>query len=81
MSQRASTDPVAELRGVVQAAVNAVGDGRGSAELSLERPPKPELGDYSTNAAMLLAPVLGEPPRDIAQRVGERLEDELAERA
>jgi arginyl-tRNA synthetase len=81
MSQRASTDPVAELRGVVQAAVNAVGDGRGSAELSLERPPKPELGDYSTNAAMLLAPVLGEPPRDIAQRLGERLEDELAERA
>ena len=36
---------------------------------TLERPPKAEMGDYSTNAAMLLAPVLGEKPRDIAERL------------
>jgi arginyl-tRNA synthetase len=45
----------------------------------LERPPNPELGDYSTNAAMLLAPLRGEPPRQIAERLcselGERLGD------
>ena len=30
-------------------------------------------GDYSTNAAMLLAPVLHEPPRKVAERIGEEL--------
>jgi arginyl-tRNA synthetase len=47
----------------------------------LERPPKADFGDYSTNAAMLLAPALGEPPRPIAERlggiVGETLADEV----
>jgi arginyl-tRNA synthetase len=81
MSGTATTDPVAALRGAVRAAADAIADGKVSAELSLERPPKPELGDYSTNAAMLLAPVLGEPPREIAQRLGERLEGELAGQA
>ena len=33
---------------------------------ALERPPRPEFGDYSTNAAMLAAPLIGEPPRDVA---------------
>jgi arginyl-tRNA synthetase len=49
---------------------------------SLERPPKPEFGDYSTNAAMLLAPVLGEAPRAVAEKlreaVGGRLGEQLA---
>ena len=31
------------------------------------------MGDYSTNAAMLLAPVLGAPPREIAERLREPL--------
>ncbi len=39
----------------------------------LSRPPKPELGDYSSNAAMLLAPVMGRPPREIAEQLGEAL--------
>jgi len=42
-------------------------------ETSLERPRKPEFGDYSTNAAMLLAPSLGQPPRDVAERLGDSL--------
>ena len=47
-------------------------------EPSLERPPKPELGDYSSNAAMLLAAPLGQSPRQVAERLGAELEHELA---
>ncbi|HEV2075384.1 MAG TPA: arginine--tRNA ligase [Thermoleophilaceae bacterium] len=46
--------------------------------LRLERPPRPELGDYSTNAAMLLAPALGSPQREAAERLGEVVEGELS---
>ncbi len=42
----------------------------------LERPKRSDQGDYATNAAMLLAPVLGAAPREIAARLG----DELAAR-
>ena len=41
---------------------------------TLERPPRAEFGDYSTNVALLLAPALKAPPREIAERVGEGLE-------
>jgi arginyl-tRNA synthetase len=68
-------DPVAELRSAVEAAAASLLDGAEGArsEPSLERPPKPEFGDYSTNAAMLLAPVLGEQPRGTAERLADRL--------
>ena len=46
---------------------------------TLERPPRPEFGDYSTNVALLLAPALKAPPREIAQAVGEGLSAELGE--
>src|SRR5436190_10485272 len=73
MPHGAMTDPVRELRGAVgQAAIELRGDSL--AELpGLERPPKPEFGDYSTNAAMLLAPQLGEQPRAVAERLGDAL--------
>jgi arginyl-tRNA synthetase len=70
-------DPVTDLRGAVgQAATELRGDGLVDVP-RLERPPKPDFGDYSTNAAMLLAPELGEPPRAIAERLGEALGDRL----
>ncbi len=47
-------------------------------EPSLDRPPKPELGDYSSNAAMLLAAPLGESPRAVAERLQGELARELA---
>src|SRR5688572_15310038 len=73
MAAAGRSDPLAELRAsVVDATAGFEGDV--AAKLSLERPPKPELGDYSTNAAMLLAPAAGVPPREVA----ERLRDELA---
>jgi arginyl-tRNA synthetase len=41
--------------------------------VTLERPPKVSFGDYSTNAALLLAPRLGVPPREAAERLGAEL--------
>jgi arginyl-tRNA synthetase len=69
------SDPVAELRSAVEAAASSLRDGADapSSAPSLERPPKPEFGDYSTNAAMLLAPALGEQPRGTAEKLAEEL--------
>src|SRR5918996_9684 len=70
-------DPLLELRNTVEVAAERLRDGEsGRSAPNLERPPKPELGDYSTNAAMLLAPARGEPPREVA----ELLRDELGGR-
>ena len=73
------TNPLADLRAAVEAAAARVrGEERAEgAAPTLERPPKLEFGDYSTNAAMLLAPVLGEPPRQIAERLGHELRTHL----
>jgi arginyl-tRNA synthetase len=43
----------------------------------LERPPRADFGDYSTNAALLLAPVVSAPPREVAERLGSALEGRL----
>jgi arginyl-tRNA synthetase len=73
------TDSIAELRSAVSTAARALRDGDPPGpEPSLDRPPKPELGDYSSNAAMLLAAPLGEAPRDVAARLRDELERELA---
>ena len=68
-------DPVAELRSAVEAAASGLRDraDAGSSMPTLERPPKPEFGDYSTNAAMLLAPALGEQPRGTGGEAAEEL--------
>ena len=50
-------------------------DRRGA--ISLERPPRVDFGDYSTNAALLLAPSLGAAPREVAERLGEALQSQL----
>ena len=73
------SDPVADLRAAVDAAASALSAGAedGASAPVLERPPKPEFGDYSTNAAMLLAPTLGEQPRGIAERLAEELQGRL----
>jgi arginyl-tRNA synthetase len=51
------------------------GAGRGS--ITLERPRRAEFGDYSTNAALVLAPALGEPPRELAVQLGGALQERL----
>jgi arginyl-tRNA synthetase len=48
--------------------------------ITLERPPRADFGDYSTNAALLLAPAVGVAPREFAERLGEALVGRLGER-
>jgi arginyl-tRNA synthetase len=73
-----ATDSIAELRAAVDGAARALRDGeRTEPAPSLSRPPKPEMGDYSSNAAMLLAGPLGESPRAVAERLGGELERAL----
>jgi arginyl-tRNA synthetase len=70
-----ATDSIAALRAAVDGAARALRDGeRTEPAPSLDRPPKPELGDYSSNAAMLLAGPLGEAPRAVAERLRAELE-------
>ncbi|HST33101.1 MAG TPA: arginine--tRNA ligase [Solirubrobacteraceae bacterium] len=45
--------------------------------ITLERPPRPDFGDYSTNAALLLAPRLRRSPREVAEQLGDRLVEGL----
>jgi arginyl-tRNA synthetase len=77
----AGHDPLAELDAQVRAAVATV---RGtaaepSAQLRLERSRREDQGDYSSNAAMLLAPVLHRAPREIAELIGAELSAGLGE--
>ena len=60
-------DPLADLRAVI------------GEKARLERPPKPEFGDYSTNAAMLRAPTEGKPPREVAATLAEELKQQLGD--
>jgi arginyl-tRNA synthetase len=71
--------PLAGLAATVRAAAQAVRGtaGESSAQVRLERSKREDQGDYSTNAAMLLAPVLSAPPREIAERIGAELESTL----
>lgn len=63
------------LREVLLAlAAEVAGDGAGArSNIALSRPPRAELGDYSTNAALLLAPVARVQPRELAERLGQAL--------
>ena len=73
--------PVEELRKAIEAAAAELRNGKpGSAvHPTLERPKKAGFGDYSSNAAMLLAPALGAPPREIAERLAGTLSSALGE--
>jgi arginyl-tRNA synthetase len=70
-----ATDSVSALRGAVEGAARTLRDGEPTGPRpTLERPPKPGLGDYSSNAAMLLAGPLGDNPRAVAERLRAELE-------
>ena len=81
MLDRHAQSPFHALIGAVGDAAAAVrgGNGVGSAQLRLERPKHDNQGDYSTNASMLLAPALSQPPREIAERLGTVLSDRLGD--
>jgi arginyl-tRNA synthetase len=72
-------DPVAQLSSAVEETASGLaGNGRLSAP-RLDRPKKADFGDYSSNAAMLLAPTLGEQPRTVAERLGDALGERLGD--
>jgi arginyl-tRNA synthetase len=74
-------DPVEALRDAVEAASADLRDGKPAPRVrpTLDRPKRADFGDYSTNAAMLLAPALGAPPRQIAEQLAEALAGRLGE--
>ncbi|MGE4653152.1 MAG: arginine--tRNA ligase [Myxococcota bacterium] len=61
------------IAGVVQGLLDASGKSAELPVFALERPKREAHGDFACNAAMLLARVLGEAPRDIAGRLVEAL--------
>ncbi len=72
--------PLARLRLDVLQAAHGVAPGAslsGRSTITLERPKRAEFGDYSTNAALLLAPAAGAPPREVAERLGQSLSEML----
>jgi arginyl-tRNA synthetase len=74
----ADKDPVSDLHSQLLSTVSALrGAGEGGGTPNLERPKRAGQGDYATNAAMLLAPTLGAPPREIAETLGASLSESL----
>lgn len=74
--------PLQHLRAAVEDASAALrGDGAaaGGSAPTVERPRRDGFGDYSTNAAMLLAPAVGRPPREIAEQLGAALQERLGD--
>jgi arginyl-tRNA synthetase len=70
--------PVSELRAAVEAAAGGLADGdTPRSRPTLERPKQAGHGDYATNAALVLAPVLKAAPREVAERLGDALRDRL----
>jgi arginyl-tRNA synthetase len=64
---------------VVAAAGELSANGAPRGQITLERPRRAQFGDYSTNAALLLAPAAGVPPRELAERLGAALKDRLGQ--
>jgi arginyl-tRNA synthetase len=72
--------PVTDLRAAVEAAAGALTNGgAATSRPTLERPKQADHGDYATNAALVLAPVLKAPPREVAERLGGVLRDRLGD--
>jgi arginyl-tRNA synthetase len=72
---RGVKDPLSTLRAAVEEAAGAIGGT--NTRPTLERPKQAGFGDYSTNAAMLLAPAAGRPPREVAAELAEVLRERL----
>jgi arginyl-tRNA synthetase len=73
--------PLGELVVAVSSAAAAVRGNAGAPQAAptLDRPRHKGQGDYSTNAAMLLAPVMSEPPRTVAERIAAELSATLGD--
>ena len=73
-----TADPIGALEGAVRAAAQELaGAGAVADGARLERPPRADFGDFSSNAPMLLAPTMGKPPREVAESLGARVGETL----
>jgi arginyl-tRNA synthetase len=75
-----TASPETLRRTVLAVAAELAGDAAGNGgrtPITLERPRRAQFGDYSTNAALLLAPAAGVPPRELAERLGNALQTRL----
>ena len=70
-------DPLAGLRSALADAAAEVRGKPAAVELRLDRPPRSELGDFATNAPLMLASGLDATPRAVAERLGEALAGRL----
>src|ERR1700688_1635681 len=61
------------IAAAVSGALSAMGIDVDAAAVHLERPPRREHGDWSTNVALANAKSLGRPPRELAEELAERL--------
>src|SRR5690242_15197843 len=73
--------PVDALRSAVNHSIASLLDDGAEVEsrISLERPPRLEMGDYSTNAALVIAPLVKMKPREVANKLKGLLEQNLGE--
>jgi len=71
-----TNDPVQALLDVITKVARDMAGDEG-VNPALDPSPRPEMGDYSTNAAMMLAKPLGRPPREIASELASAIEAEL----
>jgi arginyl-tRNA synthetase len=76
-SAAAASTPLAALSAAVRAVARALAPTGADRPLTLERPPNADLGDYSTNAALVLASAARESPRALAERIGAGLTERL----
>ena len=67
------------IRKVIQEAL--VSTGAPESTFTVERPPEMEQGDYATNAALAVAKALGKNPREVAEKLAQKLKDALGESA
>jgi arginyl-tRNA synthetase len=82
MSDPAATSPVDDLRAALDDAWRSLApdDAARGRRPTLERPKQAGHGDYATNAALLLAPAAGRPPRELAEELRAALSDTLGDR-
>src|SRR4051812_18661473 len=76
-------EPLAALRAALEETISGLAPAAGGSEdagmaaPTPERPRRAEFGDSSTNAALLLAPRVGAPPRELAERLGAAFSERL----
>src|SRR4051794_18719534 len=79
MERSTAPTPLDALRAVVEEASTALrpDDAPARSAPTLERPKRDGFGDFSTNGAMLLAPSLRRPPREVAEALGREVAERL----